>query len=68
MPSSWQEVASTPPPETHAKGDVRPTKAQIDAAIEAYERGSYLTDEQVLLSVIAIVSAALATTEGKDNG
>jgi hypothetical protein len=50
----------TPPPSSHSQGGVEPTKRQIEAAIEAYENGSYLNDEQVLVSVIAIVRAALA--------
>lgn len=41
-----------------------PSKRQIEAAIEAYEDGVYLSDDQVFASVTAIVKAALAVSEG----
>lgn len=49
-----------PAPSPQMMGSAKPTKRQIEAAIDAYEKGSYLNDEQVLVSVIAIVSAAIA--------
>lgn len=57
----FAESAKNPAPVTHVVGSAEPMKRQIEAAIDAYEKGSYLNDEQVLISVIAIVRAALAT-------
>lgn len=42
-----------------------PTEGQVEAAIEAYREGEYLTDEQVFASVSAIVRAAFAKAEGR---
>lgn len=40
----------------------KPTKKQMEAALDAYLEGVYLTDEQVYASVSKIVSAALTTS------
>lgn len=40
------------------------TKEAIDAAMDAYREGMYLTDDQVLASVTAILTAAFAAMPG----
>lgn len=42
------------------------TKEAIEAAMDAYREGTYLTDEQALASVTAILTAAFAATPAPD--
>lgn len=75
VPSSWQEVASTPPPETHVAGrEVAIRKAGQVVIDDLIDRGGWciasnddLADYMTRI-VDACVRAALANTEGSTGG